>query len=155
MGFEIERKYLVKKDLWEKVKTDESVLLSQGYLSTDPERTVRIRTSKDKGYVTIKGAVKGISRLEFEYEIPVTEAKEIIEKLTSNAVEKVRHFITVNGKLWEVDQFLGANEGLIVAEIELQAEDEQFLKPAWVDKEVTEDRRYSNSNLSTRPFKTW
>jgi adenylate cyclase len=155
MGFEIERKYLVKRDLWEKVKIDESVLISQGYLSTDPERTVRIRTTKEKGFVTIKGVAKGISRLEYEYEIPLTEAKEIIERLTSNAIEKIRHFTTINGKLWEVDEFLGANAGLIVAEIELQTEDEQFLKPAWIDKEVTDDRRYSNSNLSTRPFKTW
>jgi adenylate cyclase len=155
MGFEIERKYLVKKDLWEKVEIDESVLISQGYLSIDPERTVRIRTTKDKGFVTIKGAAKGISRLEFEYEIPLTEAKEIIDNLTSNAIEKVRHLVTVNGKLWEVDEFLGANAGLIVAEIELQTEDEQFLKPAWIDKEVTDDRRYSNSNLSANPFKTW
>jgi adenylate cyclase len=155
MGFEIERKYLVKKDRWEKVNADKSVLLRQGYLSTDPERTVRIRTTKDKGFVTIKGSPKGISRLEFEYEIPFSEANEILEKLTSSLVEKIRHYVRVDGKVWEVDEFLGENAGLMVAEIELQNEDEHVVKPEWLDIEVTEDRRYSNSNLGRMPFKTW
>jgi adenylate cyclase len=155
MGFEIERKYLVKKDQWKKIKVDRSTLLRQGYLSIDPERTVRIRTTKDKGFVTIKGSAKGISRLEFEYEIPFSEANEIIQKLTTALVEKIRHYVSVDGKLWEVDEFLGENAGLMIAEIELQTEDEQFVKPDWLDKEVTEDRRYSNSNLGTKPFKTW
>jgi adenylate cyclase len=155
MGLEIERKFLVDKTLWQQVKPEKSVFMKQAYLSVDPAKTIRIRVAGEKAFLTIKGLSKGISRLEFEYELPVTDANQLIDDLTSEAVEKIRHYVTFENKLWEVDEFKGLNDGLMVAEIELQSETEDFEKPDWVLKDVTSDRRYANSSLSQNPFKNW
>ncbi len=155
MALEIERKFLVKKEEWKRAVIRKSTLIKQGYLSLDPERTVRIRTNNDKAFITIKGITKGISRLEFEYEIPLADANKMIETLTDVVIEKMRHYADFDGKIWEIDEFKGANEGLMVAEIELQSENEIFSKPKWVDSEVTTDKKYANSNLILRPYSSW
>jgi CYTH domain-containing protein len=155
MGIEIERKYLVKADLWSKVKPQKSILIQQAYLSRDPEKTIRIRVADDKGFITIKGPTTGISRKEFEYEIPVAEAKELMDGFTKNAIHKIRHHVLHKNNLWEVDEFKGDNEGLVIAEIELEEADEKVDLPEWIDSEVSSDRRYSNSNLVAKPYKTW
>jgi CYTH domain-containing protein len=155
MAIEIEYKYLVKADIWKKVVPDKSVEIRQGYLLTDPEKTIRVRTKGNHGYITIKGKSVGASRPEFEYEIPLADANQLIDGFCSHVVEKIRHLIVHDQKTWEVDVFSGMNEGLIVAEIELTREDEKYSLPEWVDKDVTDDIRYANANLSIKPFKTW
>jgi adenylate cyclase len=155
MGVEIERKYLVKMDLWSKVKPHKSLSIKQAYLSRDWQKTIRLRVADEKGYITIKGPADGISRLEFEYEIPGNEAEELIANFTTELIVKIRHLVEYKNKLWEVDEFKGDNEGLIVAEIELDSIDEDFELPDWIDIEISSDRRYSNSNLIAKPFKTW
>jgi len=127
----------------------------QGYLCVEKERTVRVRIEGGRGVLTIKGETVGCSRAEFEYEVPVEEARELLGMAVGYLVEKVRRFLTVGGKVWEVDVFSGANEGLVVAEIELGSEDEKFELPEWVGDEVTEDFRYSNASLSRMPFCDW
>jgi len=154
MAIEIERKFLVN-DNWRSAPIQKSVVIKQAYLSSDPEKIVRIRTNGTVGFITIKGLNKGLSRLEFEYEIPLADANQIIDTLTSSSIQKIRHYITVQGKLWEVDEFLGDNEGLVVAEIELTSESEHFAIPDWLGEEVSADKRYANSSLFTKPFKTW
>jgi CYTH domain-containing protein len=155
MAIEIEHKFLVDKTLWQQVRPEKSVFMKQAYLSVDPAKTIRVRIAADKAFLTIKGIAKGISRQEFEYEIPVSDANQLIDDFTSEAVEKIRHYVTFANKLWEVDEFKGANEGLMVAEIELQSETEGFEKPGWALKDVTSDRKYANSSLSQNPFKNW
>lgn len=155
MPTEIEHKYLVKKELWKLVIPDSSAEVKQGYLLTDPNKTIRVRTKGNKGFITIKGKSIGASRPEFEYEIPLSEAIELINGFSSNIIEKTRHYVTFENKLWEVDEFKGLNEGLIVAEIELTDENEKYSTPDWVGENVTEDQRYANSNLSIKPFTTW
>ncbi|MBO9702637.1 MAG: CYTH domain-containing protein [Sporocytophaga sp.] len=155
MGQEIERKFLIKKDIWESATKGKASYLKQGYISTEPGKTIRVRITEAKSYLTIKGKTEGISRAEFEYEIPSEDANELLNLFASNCIEKVRHEILHDGKLWEVDVFNGENEGLIIAEIELDAADEKFTLPAWIDKEVSGDERYFNSNLSKNPFKNW
>lgn len=155
MAIEIEHKYLVKKDLWKQIVPDKSVEVKQAYLLTDPTKTIRVRTKDDKGYITIKGKAIGASRSEFEYEIPVTDANELISNFSSNLIEKIRHYVTFENKLWEVDEFKGSNSGLIVAEIELTSENEKYSIPEWVSENVTDDHNYANSNLSIRPYTTW
>lgn len=155
MALEIEHKYLVKPDAWAKVSPRKSVALQQAYLLTDPEKTIRVRTMNDSAYLTIKGKSEGASRLEYEYGIPLSDALELIRHFGSSLVEKTRHYVEVDGKTWEVDEFKGDNEGLLLAEIELSAGDEIYTLPDWVDRNVTEDQRYANSNLSVRPFKSW
>lgn len=155
MAIEIEYKYLVKAEVWKEVVPEKSIKIRQGYLLTDPDKTIRVRTKGSSGYITIKGKVVGASRPEFEYEIPLADANQLIDGFCSNVVEKIRHLIVHDHKTWEVDVFSGMNEGLIVAEIELTREDEKYSLPEWVDKEVTDDIRYANSNLSIKPFKTW
>jgi adenylate cyclase len=155
MATEIEHKYLVNTDIWKNIIPDKSVEIRQAYLQTDPEKTIRIRTKGKSGFITIKGKTVGASRLEFEYEIPIADANELINKFCSNLIEKTRHIVIHDNKTWEVDEFKGLNEGLIVAEIELTSEDEKYLIPNWVDKNVTDDLRYANSNLTIKPFKTW
>lgn len=155
MGVEIEKKFLIKKDLWEKVKAD-GTLYRQGYMLKDADKTIRIRTiENDNGYITIKGKTKGFSRPEYEYSIPLQEAEELLEKFCEAIVEKKRYKVKVAGKLWEVDEFLGDNEGLLLAELELKNETETFDLPEWIDKEVTNDQRYYNSQLSVNPYKNW
>lgn len=155
MNLEIERKFLIDKTLWQQVKPEKSAFMKQAYLSVDPAKTIRIRIAGETGFLTIKGLSKGISRQEFEYEIPVSDANQLINDFTSEAIEKIRHYVTFENKLWEVDEFKGANEGLMVAEIELQSEAEKFEKPEWVLDDVTSDQRYANSSLSQNPFKNW
>lgn len=155
MNQEIERKFLVDKNLWNKIDKPKGKKIIQAYLLNDPEKTIRVRVKGDKGFLTIKGKQKGITRSEFEYEIPLTEAEKIISQFGENIIDKTRYEIQIESHLWEVDVFYRDNEGLIVAEIELNSEDEKFIKPEWVLKDVSEEVEYFNSNLSIKPFKNW
>ena len=155
MGKEIERKFLVNHKEWQDLDKPEGKQLRQGYILTDPNKTIRIRIANEQAWLTIKGISVGASRLEFEYEIPLEEATELLDNFSENELEKTRHEITYAGKLWEVDVFSGDNDGLIVAEIELESEDEQFELPDWVAEEVTHEKKYYNSNLTKHPFKDW
>jgi len=155
MGKEIERKFLVNKNIEEALKKAESNYCSQSYLSTDENKVVRVRVLGKKGFLTIKSKVEGISRHEFEYEIPIEDAKQMIELFGENVIEKTRYLIPYNKHVWEVDIFEGKNKGLIIAEIELNAENESFSTPNWIDKEVTGDIRYYNSNLQNNPYLSW
>lgn len=155
MALEIERKYLVNKEQWNAVEKPPGNLLRQGYLLTDPDKTIRVRVTDSKGYLTIKGLSVGIARPEFEYEIPRDEAQQLLDNFSVSDLQKIRYEIAFKGKVWEVDEFLGANAGLIVAEIELDSEAEQFELPAWIDREVSDEEKYYNSNLSVHPFTTW
>src|SRR5436190_1509449 len=136
MGVEIERKYLIHKDLWHSIDKGKGEYLRQGYISTDPSKTIRVRVTDSKGFLTIKGSTKGISRLEFEYEIPREEAIELLNHFTSSSIEKIRYKISHIGKVWEADEFKGENEGLLLAEIELSSATETFEIPRWIGKEV-------------------
>lgn len=153
MAKEIERKFLVKRELFHPIVEGEYI--AQGYLSVTPKRIVRVRIKNHRGYLTVKGKNTGISRSEYEYEIPENDAREMLELCEPSIIVKRRHNINVNGSKWEVDIFEGDNEGLIVAEIELKSEDEIFSKPEWIDKEVSSDVRYYNAYLSKQPFKAW
>ncbi|HEY8934325.1 MAG TPA: CYTH domain-containing protein [Cyclobacteriaceae bacterium] len=155
MAIEIERKFLIKKDIWEKAAKDKSTYIKQGYLTTDPNLTIRVRLKDSQAFLTIKGKTKGASRPEYEYEIPQDDASELLDNFSTTSLEKTRYEIIVDGNLWEVDQFHGDNEGLIVAEIELQDENQKFSLPSWIDTEVTSDARYYNSNLVQNPYKHW
>jgi len=155
MGVEIERKFLVDHSKWAHLEKPAGTHYRQGYLVDDQTRTIRIRVAGDKGFITIKGTTNGISRKEFEYEIPADEAAELIENFALSAIDKIRFKIEFAGHLWEVDEFLGDNSGLIMAEIELKYENEEFKKPDWITIEVSDDARYYNSNLSKNPFKNW
>jgi adenylate cyclase len=155
MGIEIEKKFLVTSDAWK--RGGRGTLYRQGYLSTDPERTVRVRLQGSEGKLTIKGRKVGDAAPEFEYDIPTSDARFLLEKLCLQPlVEKTRYELRAgDGLVWEVDEFHGANEGLVVAEIELDAADDPFDKPEWVGKEVTGDSRYTNARLVQNPFSTW
>ena len=155
MAVEIERKFLVDEKAWAKAKTRKSVPMRQAYFTGEPNLVFRVRIAGEKAYFTIKGKQSGITRPEFEYEIPVDDANQLMANFTENIVEKTRHYMLVEGKTWEVDVFGGLNEGLITAEIELSSPDETFEKPAWLGKEVSLDNRYANVNLAFRPFQTW
>ena len=153
MAHEIERKFLVTEGSWRKAALQ---TYRQGYLSTVKERTVRVRTVNDKGFLTVKGISVGASRLEFEYEIPVADADEMLDTLCEKPlIEKHRYKLDHGGLTWEVDVFFGDNEGLIVAEVELQSEDQALDKPDWVAEEVTSDPRYYNANLIEHPYCNW
>jgi adenylate cyclase len=153
-GREVERKYLVVGDAWKALAPGE--LYRQGYLSSVKERTVRIRTTPDAGYVTIKGITVGATRSEYEYEIPLDEANAMLDTLAERPiVEKRRHRIPVGDVVFEVDEFLGDNEGLVVAEVELGSEEQMFEHPTWLGEEVTGDPRYYNVNLAKHPFSAW
>jgi len=153
VGVEIERKYLVGDTGF--LDGVEGIPYRQGYLSTDPDRTVRIRRAGPHAYVTVKGRTHGATRAEFEYEIPVDDAEAMLELCLPPLIEKTRHRIEHAGRVWEVDVFDGANAGLVVAEIELPSEDADLELPAWVGAEVTDDRRYLNANLVAHPFSEW
>jgi CYTH domain-containing protein len=155
MGVEIERKFLVKKEKWGLIVKEEKSFYRQGYIVSDPEKTIRVRLTDSTGYLTIKGLTVGAARPEFEYPIPKEEAQQLLDNFCESELSKIRYFITYDNKLWEVDEFLGSNEGLIVAEIELTGENESFSLPDWIDKEVTNDKKYSNSNLAINPYKNW
>jgi len=151
---EIERKFLVAGEDWRALAR--GTRYRQGYLSTVKERTVRVRTIDDKGFLTIKGITVGATRSEYEYEIPAADADEMLDDLCEQPIiEKNRYEIPLAGVTWEVDEFLGVNDGLIVAEVELQSEDQSFPKPDWIGEEVTDDPKYFNANLIARPFSTW
>lgn len=155
MGIEIERKFLVRKDVWQQAEKGQGRLMRQGYLVTDPKKTIRVRHDERQGYLTIKGLSAGAARHEFEYPIPREEAEELLDLFAGSELSKTRYEVVYRGKTWEIDEFHGANEGLIVAEIELEDEAEAFEQPEWVGREVTEDFRYSNSCLSEQPFNCW
>lgn len=152
MGIEIERKFLVSGDGW---RIGTPSLFRQAYLSLDAERTVRLRLADDTAYLTVKGKTSGISRAEFEYEIPMADAIEMFELCEKPHIEKKRWRVSQGDLTWEIDEFFGDNAGLIVAEIELDSEDQAFDKPAWVAHEVTGDHRYANSSLIRKPFTSW
>ena len=147
---EIERKFLVDKVLWALQAKPAGQKIIQAYLVNTPEKTIRVRTKGAKGFLTIKGPTIGISRAEYEYEIPVHEAEELIQQFAVKYIEKTRYEINVGKHVWEVDEFYGKHAGLMLAEIELTAEDELFERPEWVTIEVSEDVNYFNSNLIQR-----
>lgn len=152
MATEIERKFLVHGKPW---GDRTGVRFSQGYLNREPERTVRVRIAGEKAFLTIKGATHGATRAEFEYEIPVPDAEKLLAITDGPIIQKIRHVISHDGFDWEVDEFLGENAGLVVAELELSSEDQTFTRPPWLGREVTDDRRYYNSSLVNHPFTTW
>lgn len=155
MGIEIERKFLVDHIKWAAINKPEGNVYKQGYILSDVSRTVRIRVTNKAAFITLKGGTTGISRSEFEYEIPVADGNEILGGFATSAIEKVRYNIPYKGYTWEVDVFEGDNAGLIVAEIELESEQAAFEKPDWVTKEVSDDGRYTNASLSVKPYKSW
>lgn len=156
MATEIERKYLVHPKAWQQAKANaEYSHLSQGYLSLEAERTVRIRIKKELALLTIKGKSKGISRLEFEYQIPLNDGLALLKICQGSIIEKKRYIIHYDQLTWEVDEFEGDNAGLIVAEVELESENQTFTLPPWIKEEVSDDQRYYNSNLVQHPFKNW
>ena len=149
---ETERKFLVDHEKWASLEKPPGISYIQGYLCIDSDKVVRVRVAGEKGFLTIKGKPATISRPEYEYAIPAEEAREMLQLFTTVQVEKVRTRIPSGVHVWEVDEFHGANEGLIVAEIELENADDLFDKPAWLGKEVTGDKRYYNAWLSLHPF---
>ncbi len=153
MPLEIERKFLVDPEKW--TPKDQGIRLVQAYLSIEPNPTVRVRIAGEKAFLTIKGRTETISRPEFEYEIPSLDAYELLKMAISYPVEKIRYKEMHEGFLWEIDVFSGKNEGLIMAEIELDSEDQELSLPNWVFDEVSDDRRYYNSYLSVHPFQEW
>ncbi len=154
MGIEIERKFLVKNDSF-KTNAESKRLYKQGYIEGSLNATVRVRIIEDKGYLTIKSKSVNFSRNEYEYEIPLVDAEEMLTNLCGNKVEKYRYIVWHDGNRWEVDEMLGENSGLLIAELELQSEDETFAFPDWLGEEVTHDYRYRNSYLAENPFLGW
>ena len=155
MGQEIERKFLVSGEF--KPFAKRVVRIVQGYLSSVAERTVRIRVKGDEGFITIKGigSESGASRFEWEKEIPVSDALELMKLCEPGVIDKTRYLVDVGGHTYEVDEFYGDNDGLVVAEIELSSEDEDFIRPEWLGEEVTGDVKYYNSMLMKHPYKNW
>lgn len=154
MGQEIERKFLVNREKWQ--APDEGCYFRQGYLSTHPHCIIRIRITGDQAYLTLKGKSKGLVRPEFEYSIPLSDAQQILEELHQGPlIEKVRYRLTHHNLVWEVDEFLGDNTGLILAEVELSDPLQPVDLPQWIDQEVTDDARYYNSNLINHPYRQW
>ena len=154
MGQEIERKFLVKGTAWKAQAA--GTLYRQGYLSSVKERTVRVRIAGEKAFLTIKGLNKGVTRTEFEYPVPVDDAAAMLDGLCERPlIEKTRYVLPSGGYTWEIDEFHGDNDGLVVAEVELQRADDKPPLPEWAGEEVSSDARYFNSNLVKKPFKTW
>ena len=155
MAQEIERKFLVKGDF--KADSFKATRITQGYLSSVPERTVRMRVKGEKGYITIKGKGNdsGASRYEWEKEIPVDEVKELLKLCEPGIIDKTRYLVKAGEHTFEVDEFYGENEGLVMAEVELKDENENFIKPAWLGEEVTGDVKYYNSMLMKHPYTKW
>jgi adenylate cyclase len=153
MGREIERKFLVTGDAWK--MPGQGVLIRQGYLNSDPERVVRVRTMGGSAALTVKGPSVGATRAEFEYGIPLADAHELLGLCEQPLIEKTRYTVAVGSLVWEIDEFHGANQGLTVAECELESEDQDVPKPDWVGDEVTGDPRYFNSSLVAEPFLAW
>lgn len=155
MATEIERKFLIMGDF--KKNVFRSTHIHQGYITHEPDKTVRIRKRDDKAYITIKGKSNksGTSRYEWEKEISLNDADDLLLLCGNDTIEKIRHEIKVGIHTFEVDEFLGKNKGLIIAEVELKSEKENFIHPLWLGKEVTGDIKYYNSSLSTKPYETW
>lgn len=155
MAIEIERKFLVTGAGW-RDRVVRSLPMVQGYLAGDGGKaSVRVRLEGDAGKVNIKAAVIGMARAEYEYDIPADDARAILERLCVGVLEKVRHFVSHAGRTWEVDEFAGANAGLVIAELELDDERETFERPDWLGAEVTHERRYYNHALALQPYSTW
>lgn len=155
MAQEIEHKFLLANDDWREY-VSHSVIYKQGYLSSQPTSSIRVRISDSEAWLNIKSATIGTQRSEYEYEIPLADAHEILDSLCLKPViEKTRHFVTHENHVWEIDEFDGENAGLIVAEIELEAVGEMFAKPDWIGTEVTQDLRYYNNNLAYEPYCQW
>lgn len=153
MPHEIERRFHLKDDSWRALAEGE--WLKQGYLSVEPERTVRVRIKGDQAWLTLKSNISNVSRHEFEYPIPVEHAETIMATMCPMLVEKKRYRIQHGAHLWEVDEFFGANAGLFLAEVELSDETEAYDRPQWLGAEVTEDPRYTNAFLSKNPWPSW
>ena len=152
MMTEIERKFLVQENLW---GHDGGDCIAQGYLFADAQKTVRVRLRRNKGYITVKGKTNGISRSEFEYEIPAEDAEAMLNLCGDKVIKKRRHLESIGGNLWEIDVFEGANAPLVLAEIELKHEEQDFVKPPWLGEEVSYDNRYFNSYLAEHPYGAW
>ena len=153
MPTETERKFLVIGTDWKVGAPGKE--FSQGYLSQDPERSVRVRIAGDQAFLTIKGMSHGISRQEFEYPIPRDDASELLSLCLPAIISKTRYFVEINGHRWEVDEFHGDNQGLVIAEIELDNESDQVELPQWIGKEVSDDTRYYNVSLAKSPYSKW
>ena len=155
MAQEIEKKFLVAGEFKESAK--KATRITQGYLSSVPERTVRVRVKGDKGYITVKGIGNdsGASRFEWEKEIPVEDVRDLLKICEPGVIDKTRYLVDCDGYTFEVDEFYGDNEGLVVAEVELGDEDEAFTRPSWLGEEVTGDKKYYNSMLVKNPYKNW
>jgi adenylate cyclase len=154
MPTEIERKFLVKNDDWRSLGT--GTFYCQGYLLNSPSKTVRVRIAGEQAYVTIKGATTGITRAEYEYAIPVDQAQDLLQTLCEPPlIEKTRYRVEWGGLIWEIDEFNGENQGLIVAEVELADEHQAIALPEWIGEEVSHDPRYYNANLSKSPYSDW
>jgi adenylate cyclase len=155
MGIEIERKFLLKNDHW-RSQVIESIRISQGYLTqNEGKSSVRVRLSGDHADINIKSRELAISRQEYEYPIPVEDAEKILSELCVGGLDKIRHHVKYHGNTWEVDEFMGENAGLIVAEIELESEESHFERPDWLAEEVSHDARYYNVNLISHPYSEW
>lgn len=155
MAKEIERKFLVHHERWHALDKPAGIVFRQGYLVTGPAMTIRVRLTADKAQLNIKGPTTGATRLEYEYEIPHQEAIELLDHFALTELTKTRYVVDYEGKNWEIDEFTGDNAGLIVAEIELNSEEEYVALPEWIDKEVTDDPRYYNANLTLYPYRNW
>ena len=154
MATEIERKFTVTSDQWRKLAT--GIVYRQGYIATKKGTTVRVRLVGNQGYLTIKGSTVGVSRMEYEYPIPAADAQEMLDNLCERPlIEKTRYKIEYAGLIWEVDEFAGENQGLVVAEVELTDENQIIELPDWIGKEVSDDPRYFNANLVKYPFSQW
>ncbi|MBK1645977.1 adenylate cyclase [Thiocapsa imhoffii] len=155
MASEIERKFLVRDASWQDA-IERSEAIQQGYLAQTDRATIRVRVMGERGLITVKGVTNGITRDEYEYPIPVEEARAMLETLSvSSVIEKIRYQVRVGTHRWEIDVFAGENSGLILAEIELEREDAPFERPSWLGEEVSYDPRYFNANLARRPFRLW
>jgi adenylate cyclase len=155
MGIEIERKFLIDFSAFDKCDFDDSIEIRQGYIHNSKEKVVRVRVQNDKCYLTIKGKNNGASRPEFEYEIPKEDAEIMLDTMCINIIEKTRHIFSNFGDTWEIDEFHGDNEGLVVAEVEIPSEDYELQIPKWVTKEVTEEVKYYNNNIAINSYKDW
>ena len=155
MGLEIERKFRVAGDAW-RAQVSQSTLLRQGYIANTARASVRVRLAGEAGWLSVKAMTRGLSRAEYEAAIPAQEANEILDRLCEGPlIEKWRHIVVYQGNRWEIDEFLGANAGLVIAELELEAEDAVFARPSWLGLEVTHDERYYNFRLAEKPFRHW
>jgi len=152
VGIETEKKFLVSGKKW---KTEDYAVIRQGYLNSDMHRTVRVRVSGPKAWITVKGLTVNGSRKEFEYSVPTQDGNELLGLCEEPLLEKRRHIVYYEGHKWEVDEYLGANEGLVVAEIELSTNCEEVPLPDWIHEEITDDPRYFNSRLCKVPYSTW